>query len=309
MDNLVTLLEKKQYKLVLDLTENTKDPEAIFARASALLSLQKSQDAMALLERNRSILWKHSPIKLMKANFELRFILNEYDEAYDDASYFSSLPYVSQEVEEYLHSLGKMIRFNERQSSMKYTYSESEVRQIIEEGKDVYEIISLLSSFDKAKISYFSSSLVLTLKNNESSLVKTYCLMLLIRIKYQEEISFNKNGQQYTLIPKEMKLPYEEENAIYISSSIQKEVKDPSLFNIARNLMNNFMFEIFPGEPFTSFSLETYIVSFVNLAHSYLKDSFDGGSLLEKYKVEAKDVKECASYINDVLSNSEKIKV
>lgn len=309
MDSLVTLLNKKRYDLVLDLTKNATDAESIFCRVSALLALQKSEEAMDILIEKRQILWDFSPIKTMKATLELRFILNQFDEAYDDAAYFSSLPYVSQEVEEYLHSLGKMIRYNERQSSMKFTYSEEEVRHILETSNDKYEIISLLSSFNDAKATYFSSSLKELLIRNESSIVKTYALMLLSRIKYAEKISFNKNGQSYDLSPKDLTLPTQDAKIILLCEDIQKEVKDPSLFNIAKNILNNYTFELFPSSIFEYFDEKTYLVSFVNLAHKYLQQNYDCSQLIEKHSLDEKLVISCQEKIEKTLAQIEKIKV
>lgn len=309
MDNLRTLLERKEYQLVLDLTKNTNDPEGIFIRASAFLSLSKAQDAMDLIEEKRDILWGNNPLKLMKTNFELRFILNQFDEAYDDASYFSSLPYVSQEVEEYLHSLGKLIRYNERQASLKVTYSEDDIRKILSNGKDSYELMAILSSFNDAKISYFLDEIKNLLERDIASIVKTYALMLLVKIKYPGEISFAKNGQSYVLKPKDISLPYQGKEAILLSDEIQKEVKDPSMFNIAKNILNNYTFELYPTSIFEKYPERVYLISFVNLAHQYLQQDFDSQGLEEKYSIKHSEVLECAQYISKILSEAEKIKV
>lgn len=309
MDNLRSLLERKEYQLVLDLTKKSNDAEGMFCRASAFLALGKAQDAMDLIEEKRNILWIFSPLKLMKTNFELRFILNQFDEAYDDATYFSSLPYVSQEVEEYLQSLGKLIRYNERQSSLKVSYSEEEIRKILETSTDSYQLMAILSSFNDAKVSYFLESVKNLINRDVSEIVKTYVLMLLVKIKYPKEIPFSKNGQSYLLLPKDMLLPYEEKNAIILSNEIQKEAKDPSMFNIAKNLLNNFMFELYPTSIFGKYSERTYLVSFVNLAHKYLQQEFDTKELEEKFSIKHEDVDSCLNYISEILSEAEKIKV
>lgn len=309
MDSLVTLLNQKRYDLVLDLTKNATDADSVFCRISALLALKRSEEAMDLIIEKRQILWEKSPLRTLKANFELRFILQQFDEAYDDAAYFSSLPYVSQEVEECLHSLGKTIRYNERQSSMKFTYSEEEVRNILATSTDSYEIISLLSSFNDAKATYFASSLKELLIRSESSIVKTYALMLLIKIKYPEKISFEKNSQQYNVIPKDLLLPFQEDNAKKLSEDIKKEVKDPSLFNIANSLLNNYTFELFPSSIFEKYEEKTYLASFVNLAHKYLQQEYDSKELLERLSLNEENVFLCQKEIEDTLAKIEKITV
>ena len=45
MDSLKTLMDKKQYDLVLKLTENSQDSLALFYRLSAMLATGKSEEA------------------------------------------------------------------------------------------------------------------------------------------------------------------------------------------------------------------------------------------------------------------------
>lgn len=209
MDNLTTLLNKKQYDLVLELSKGNDDPEVLFCRISAFLNLGKANEAMDLVEKKRNILWEASPVKCLKANFELRFILNEYDEAYKDADYFKSLPYVSQEVEEYLRTLDESIRFSERQSSIKTNYTDEEIEEILLGNGDEYEKISILTSFNDAKVIYHSQKIVKMISLSNSNIVKTYGLMLLVKAKYPKEISFSKNGVDCKIIPAKEVLPYE----------------------------------------------------------------------------------------------------
>ena len=59
MDSLKTLMEKKQYDLVLKLTENSEDSLALFYRLSAMLATGKSEEALSLIKERRQILCLH----------------------------------------------------------------------------------------------------------------------------------------------------------------------------------------------------------------------------------------------------------
>ena len=102
MESLKELIEKKEYQRVLELTKESKDAEALFCRVSAYLGLGRYQDARTLLVKERDALWAKNPILTMKATFETRFGLEEFDEAYQDEEDFANRPYISQEVEEVL---------------------------------------------------------------------------------------------------------------------------------------------------------------------------------------------------------------
>ncbi len=309
MDNLTTLLNKKQYDLVLELSKGNDDPEVLFCRISAFLNLGKADEAMDLVEKKRNILWETSPVKCLKANFELRFILNEYDEAYKDADYFKSLPYVSQEVEEYLRTLDESIRFSERQSSIKANYTDEEVEEILLGNGDEYEKISILTSFNDAKVIYHSQKIVKMISLSNSNIVKTYGLMLLVKAKYPKEISFSKNGVDYKIIPAKEVLPYEGKEAKYLLSIIQKEMKDPSLYNISKNILNNYMFEEFPANPFKEKDLNVYFLALVNISLGYLHSKTDLNPLLEKYNVNQEDITKICDSISETLKKAEQIKV
>ncbi len=264
---------------------------------------------MDLVEKKRDILWKASPVKCLKANFELRFILNEYDEAYNDATYFESLPYVSQEVEEYLRSLDESIRFSERQSSLKTNYSDDEIEEILLGDGDDYEKISILSSFNDAKTIYHSQKIVKMIALVNSNIVKTYGLLLLVKARYPKEISFSKNGKDYRIVPMNETLPYERKEAKYLLYIIQKEMKDPSLYNIAKNILNNYMFEDFPLDPFKGKDLNLYYLALVNLSLEYLHSKMDLAPFLTKYSLKEEDVRKISDEISETLKKAEQIKV
>ena len=58
MDSLKSLMDKRQYELVLKLTENSIDPTYLFYRISALLALGKPQESLKCIEDNRVLLQK-----------------------------------------------------------------------------------------------------------------------------------------------------------------------------------------------------------------------------------------------------------
>ena len=83
MDSLKTLMDKKQYDLVLKLTENSQDSLALFYRLSALLATGRSEDALKLIKDKRQILIA-KPGVLMKIHIELLCLLGKFDEAYSE---------------------------------------------------------------------------------------------------------------------------------------------------------------------------------------------------------------------------------
>ena len=106
MDSLKTLMDKKQYDLVIKLTENSNDSIALFYRLSALLVVGKSEDALNLIKTKRLILQNKLAL-LIKFHIEILCLLGRFDEAYSELKYYEDLPYESQEVEEILREMPK----------------------------------------------------------------------------------------------------------------------------------------------------------------------------------------------------------
>ena len=113
MDSLKTLMDQKNYDLVIKLTENSNDAISLFYRLSALLAVGKSEDALNLIKSKRLIMQKRLAL-LIKFHIEILCLLKRFDEAYDELKYYEELPYESQEVEEVIRSMPAYIRNEEK---------------------------------------------------------------------------------------------------------------------------------------------------------------------------------------------------
>ena len=89
MDSLKTLMDKKQYDLVLKLTENSQDSLALFYRLSAMLATGKSEEALTLIKEKRQILLTKPGI-LMKIHNYLCFFLILSQYSLNDCSFLLS---------------------------------------------------------------------------------------------------------------------------------------------------------------------------------------------------------------------------
>ena len=115
MDSLKSLMDKRQYDLVIKLTEDSQDMNYLFYRISALLATGRGEEALSVIKKNREILQGDLSL-LMKVHIEILCLLNNFDEAYEEIKYYENLPYVSQEVEEMIRDLPKLVREEEKKS-------------------------------------------------------------------------------------------------------------------------------------------------------------------------------------------------
>ena len=105
MDNLETLFNKKEYDLILDLTKDSKEPKELLMRISCFVIESKIDEALDEIEANQSLIEKDYQLRLMKTHFELLLSKRLYDEARLALKHYENLPYVSQEVEEFMRDM------------------------------------------------------------------------------------------------------------------------------------------------------------------------------------------------------------
>ena len=104
MDNLKTLMDKRQYELVIKLTKTATSPTDLFYRISALLASGKAEEALKCINDNQKVLETNLFI-LVKIHIEILCLLNRFDEAREKLKYYEELPYESQQVEEVLRDM------------------------------------------------------------------------------------------------------------------------------------------------------------------------------------------------------------
>ena len=300
MDNYKTLLEKKEYDLLLSLTEGDLSPAGLSYRASAYLAKGDAKQAFNILNAHRDELYKVNPLKTMKSIFELRFILKEFEEAYDDLEHFENLPYVSQEVEEYLHALPKLIRTEERNSSLSDKYSEEEIIEKLSEKSDDYEIISTLNIIGPWRAKDYVRSLVALVTGQKSSLVRTYALMYLIAAKYDKEIALIKNGKTFNIVPARIDPPFTGKEFEDFREKLDEAINDPSVSNVAKKLLNDYIFELFPETLPLEKEGPVYLLAFSALAHEYLSSEFDLVKECKEKNINLEEVKALIEKVKEV---------
>ena len=76
MDSLKSLMDCKEYELVIKITNNAEKPDDLFYRISALLATGKYQEALDCLEKNKLII---ASIKQEKRNDNIDYICNQIE--------------------------------------------------------------------------------------------------------------------------------------------------------------------------------------------------------------------------------------
>ena len=292
MDSLKTLMDKKQYDLVLKLTENSQDSLALFYRLSAMLATGRSEDALKLINAKRQILL-NKPGVLMKIHIELLCLLGKFDEAYSELRYYQELPYENQETEELLNSLPKYIREEEIKVYKRQEVGQDELRKKLLSKNDV-DVLSALDAVRGQSLESFLLPIINILKNYPKQLVRTFALLLLVAKKYDKKVEFLHGDKLIEVIPSELDEPFIIPglgNIDDLSSLFQNEYHDPSLSQNAINVLSSYMVYIYPNK--VNYSKEELLVIFGYIAKELLqsKDN-DLDKLCEKHGLDKQEIKE-----------------
>ena len=292
MDSLKTLMDKKQYDLVLKLTENSQDSLALFYRLSAMLATGRSEDALKLIKDKRQILLA-KPGVLMKIHIELLCLLGKFDEAYSELRYYQELPYENQETEELLNSLPKYIREEEIKVYKRQEVGQDELRKKLLSKNDV-DVLSALDAVRGQSLENFLLPIINILENYPKQLVRTFALLLLVAKKYDKKVEFLHGDKLIEVIPSELDEPFIIPglgNIDDLSSLFQNEYHDPSLSQNAINILSSYMVYIYPNK--VNYSKEELLVVFGYIAKELLqsKDN-DLDKLCEKHGLDKQEIKE-----------------
>lgn len=301
MDSLKSIYDKKEYQLIVDLTNGTNDPESLFYRASAYLALNKPKEAMDVFVSRRKELFKFNPLLTLKNNFELRILLGEFDEAYEDYDEFKNYPYVSQAVEERLASLPQYLRSKERESLSAKPLSIEKAKSILKEKKDAYQALLTLEAISKVAVDPFLDEIKEILKSSIHPSVKTYALLLLINCKYDEEVTFIQRNNEYHLIPKNTIPPFSGSSYQRFKEGLEEIAKDPSVSKVAYSLFSDYALAIFPLDPFKESDFSLLELVFLTLAKEYLHS--DASFLNEFPLIDEAKMNEKKEEISSILSS------
>lgn len=303
MDSLKTLMDKKQYDLVLKITENSQDSLALFYRLSALLATGKSEEALKLIKAKREIL-KTKLSLLMKIHIEILCLLGKFDEAYDELKYYQELPYENQETEEMLNYLPKYIREEEIKVYKKKEVGQEEIRKKLLSKSD-NDVLSALDAVRELPIESFILPIQNILRSYPKQSIRSFALLLLAARKYDKKVTFLHFDKLKEIVPSSLKEPFIIPgigNIEALSLELQNAFHDPSLSQTVLNLISSYIVYIYPDV--YSYSKEETIAIFGYIGKEMLhaKEN-DLSELCDEYHLDEEEIKKQISVVKGYLND------
>ena len=289
MDNLDTLFNKKQYDLVIKLTELSSNPKERFLCISSLVSLGKVDQALDEIEKYQKLIEESYPYQLMKLHFELLLSKKFYDEARIALTHYENLPYISQEVEEFMRDMKTRIE-DEAHPKGKKTLAMDEIYDVLEKETNQGIISQVIFSLKDYNINNYIDSLkVFLTREDVHPNFRTYALILLVDNKIDEDIDFLSLNGIVKVNPKELFPPFmsKEFNEVCRLITLKAET-NITLTETALHLFNCFIIDTYPINIYDN-DLAVLADSFIYIAKGYL--GMDISSYDENIKKSANNIK------------------
>ena len=289
MDNLQSLFDKKQYDLVVKLTELSTDPKERFLRISSLVSLGKIDHALDEIEKYQKLIEDKYPFQLMKLHFELLLSKQLYDEARIALRHYENLPYISQAVEEFMREMKTHIE-EEAHPKAKKTFSLDEIMDVLEKETNQGIISQVVFSLKDYNIKIYIDSLkVFLTREDVHPNFRTYALILLVDNRYDEEIEFLSLNGIVKVNPSKLFPPFMSKQFNEVCRLItEKAEQNVTLTETALHLFNCFIIDTYPIDIYKD-GVEILSKAFITIAKQYL--NIDVSSIDEQTKKVADNIK------------------
>ena len=265
MDNLKSLLDSKQYDLVLKLTETSTSSNDLFYRISAFIFLGKYEEALYVIQDYQETLESNLPA-LINAHINLLCVLGRFEQAYTVLDYYNNLPYQSQVVEEILRKMPKIIEAEEKKQTTYKFYSDEEIEQMLRSDK-FEDVLLALDTIKNRDILSFLPILKELLVSDSKEAIKSYILMMLVKKEVDRDLVIVKKGKEIKVNPKHLIPPFMGEVFDGVVKGFDKEFKDSTLSQIATQLFSQYSIYIYPEE--YPYSVKEYLAAFYLLAKDY----------------------------------------
>ena len=244
MDSLKSLMDRKDYELVIKLTENSQDVNYLFYRISAFLALGRGEEALSVIKTNRPILETDLSL-LIKIHIEILCLLNNFDEAYEEIKYYENLPYVSQQVEETLRDLPKLVREEEKRSlSSKVVSNEDLVKQL--RSEDQNQVLMALDSVRDCDANMFLKDIQRILVEFPKQSIRSFALLLLVQKHIDKTFKFNHMGEIIEINPSKLEPPFIGNEFNDFLRELQRELKNPAANENAVQILSSYIIYTYP---------------------------------------------------------------
>ena len=199
-----------QFDKVIQTVQLSNDPEDVYFKIDSLIELNKLNEAYELFLNNRELVEKWDIKSTSYIMFVLLIKLKASDATIEkEINYYLDYPYISQEVEEYMHNLREIvIGLKKAEDTRKENIYLDDIYSIPNDLKSddslkVSIAIAKMISFYKKGIEFEKVALQYTNTHNQFDCNYAYLFYYLVIIESKTNICFKKDDKYFTINPSE----------------------------------------------------------------------------------------------------------
>ena len=302
MDTIKSLMDKREYKLVIKLTENSQGVNDLFYRVSAFVGDGQYEAALNCIQSHRKILEKRLSL-LMKMHMSILCALGLFDVAYKELEYYKNLPYESQETEEMLAKIPDYIRAEERKMLQRQSQISDEELIKLLHAPDVQDTLGALDLIKERNIKNFLPALKSLMVEHKVQSVRSFALLVLVSGEINEVVKFSHKGEIIEVNPSELSAPFKGEDFNFFTKKLELSFKNPSLLETAMTIHATYIIYNYPvcEQQYS----DEMIVALTEVANNYMKSEpdVDLKTRCEEFDVDLKEVQELIDEIEESCQN------
>ncbi len=302
MKNIAEMFEKQEFEEIIENFKNSNKYEEILYVLSSYISLNNVGAAYELYKKKEKILEKENFISSMNYLFLILALLNNDDLVKREFSRIKSLPYISQEVEEFLRDLDsnyqKIKSATIEDNSSNYNFID-ELNG--EKDENVIGAIKYIHENYKDQLARYGVLFYEAfIKREKFDLAKNFLLLELLEIGFDKEISFFKNGKFYYINPKEYQKRYLEYERM-IDDFIKYIRKNEKITNLIDDITYYFVSFLNNEIPtfFKKEELETILYLAIRKAYQNINADLNDDLLVKELKIDENIIKNYENSFNN----------
>lgn len=246
MDNLKSLIEQKNYNLVIKLTNNSTNVDDLFYRLSAFTAKGDIDHAINLIDKNSKILETKLPF-LMQTHIELLCLAKRFDEAYEKIKYYENLPYYSQQAEEILKELPSIVRHYERSlNNSKYLDEDELIKDLLSNDDQI--VLAALDNLKEVDIKPYLIYISKILSSYPKQSIRSFALLLLVHKKLDNTFDFLHINKIIKVNPSRLNPPFVGKDFENLIKRMDECFRDPSISKNALSILSSYVIYVYPEE-------------------------------------------------------------
>ncbi len=275
MDDIKSLFDKKEYKVVADLLKSSKEPSEVLMRITCLTILNEDKEAIKVINTFQKELEKVYPQKLMTIHFELLLKNKMFKEANEAVAHYNELPYISQQVEEMLRDMPQRI-IDEQVGHNVQEIDIDDASNILKNEKDNAKLAQVLFNLNAYKFEWISEDVVdfLTRKDVNPNF-RVYALIYLVDHAFKHDVNYLGRDGLMVVNPSKIKPPFTSKTFYEATEMISKKaMQNVTIRDTALHLINCLVLDLYPNDIDLA-SPDMLSDAIILIAKDYIKESYN----------------------------------